>query len=259
MTTFVRCLLFVFVLTGTATTQAAHPRADIAGTAAAAGQFETLLAAADAAGLVEALTGPGPLTVFAPTDDAFSALPKGTVETLLRPENRAELARVLKFHVLSGRVGSDALADGVSVGTLAGPALTFAATEGGFAVEGARIVTTDVAATNGVIHIIDRVMLPPTQLSRNEAQAAIRDAIATGAPMFNHGDARGTVGVYRGTAERLLADAELDGMERRRLELGLDASRNAQGTRARAWQLRYALDDVFESLEATNRARMSAL
>lgn len=136
---------------------------DIVGTASAVGSFGTLLAAAEAAGLVEALQGDGPLTVFAPTDDAFAALPEGTVETLLKPENKEALAGILKLHVISGKVVS---------GDLAGTTTTAATLNGDLLVDGtdgvtvtapgstATVVTADVMASNGVIHVIDTVLLP---------------------------------------------------------------------------------------------------
>ncbi len=226
---------------------------NIVETAAAAGQFETLIAAAKAAGLAGALSGDGPLTVFAPTDDAFNALPAGTIATLLKPENKDALARILKFHVLSGRVGSDALADGVRVETLAGPSAKISAAEKGFTIEGARIVATDIGASNGVVHVIDRVIMPPEIMSRRDAVGLINAAIERGVPMFNHGNVEGTTMTYSRAARALLADADLNTMERNRLELGLSSSEHSSTARESAWQLRYALDDVIESLMTEER------
>jgi uncharacterized surface protein with fasciclin (FAS1) repeats len=149
----------------------AHPRAekqnearhqaDIVDTAVSAGQFQTLAAALQAAGLVNTLKGDGPFTVFAPTDDAFRALPQGTVERLLRPENRAELTRVLTYHVVPGRVTSDQLVgQQIRPQTVAGARLAIDARQG-VSVNNARVLTADVSASNGVIHVIDRVLLPP--------------------------------------------------------------------------------------------------
>ena len=232
---------------------------NIVQTAAAAGQFETLLAAATAAGLAPALSDDGPFTVFAPTDEAFGALPAGTVETLLREENREQLTNILKFHVVSGRVGSDALANGAELDTLAGPKVTFTETEQGFSIEGARIVATDIDASNGVVHVIDRVILPPEQInprmSRTQAGSTINQAIAQGVPMFNHGNPQGTVQVYTEAAQMLVASANLSISERNRLKRGLTASNHAQSASESAWQLRYALDDVMASLQASD-ARM---
>ncbi|MEM6731857.1 MAG: fasciclin domain-containing protein [Myxococcota bacterium] len=137
-----------------------HRQRNLVETAASAGQFDTLIAAAKAAGLVPALTSQGPLTVFAPTDDAFGALPAGTIKSLLRPENKGKLAAILKLHVVSGRVGSGALADGARLKTLSGQNVEFTETEKGFAINGARIVKTDIGSSNGIIHVIDRVILP---------------------------------------------------------------------------------------------------
>ena len=245
--------LVAIALVAAGTAQAGHDRmqqANIVETAASAGQFETLIAAAKAAGLAGALTGDGPLTVFAPTDEAFAALPAGTIETLLKPENKDALARILKFHVIAGRVGSDALADGATLDTLAGVEATISAAEQGFTIEGARIVATDIGASNGVVHVIDRVILPPEQMSRTDAAPSIVRAIDSGVPKFNHGNPSATVAIYSDTARNLLATADLRHGERMRLERGLDASERARTAREGAWQLRYALDDVYDSIAA---------
>jgi transforming growth factor-beta-induced protein len=130
-------------------------------TATKAGKFNTLLAAAKAAGLVEALSGDQPLTVFAPTDAAFAKLPAGTVENLLKPENKAQLASILKYHVVAGRVFSSDLLAGVEGKSLQGGMLKAAVTNGRAWVNGAGLVATDIDASNGVIHVIDTVLLPP--------------------------------------------------------------------------------------------------
>jgi uncharacterized surface protein with fasciclin (FAS1) repeats len=148
-------------LTSAAMTSPAASRGDIVDVASGAGQFSTLLAAAQAAGLVGALQGDGPLTVFAPTDDAFRALPAGTVERLLRPENRAELRRILSYHVVEGAVFASDLSGRTSrPRTLAGARVSVDGRQG-VSVNNARVVTADVRADNGVIHVIDRVLLPP--------------------------------------------------------------------------------------------------
>lgn len=134
---------------------------NIAATAEKAGTFKTLLAAAKAAGLVEVLSGDQPLTVFAPTDDAFAKLPGGTVENLLKPENKQKLAEILKFHVVSGRAFSNDVLSRKEVKTIQGGILTAATNNGIATINGAALVTTDIDASNGVIHVIDTVMLPP--------------------------------------------------------------------------------------------------
>lgn len=235
-----------------------HKSQDIVDTAASAGTFETLIAAAKAAGLAGALKGDGPLTVFAPTDDAFGALPAGTIETLLKPENKDQLATILKYHVVAGKVGSSALADGVRIETLAGIDAAISQTEGGFNIENARIVSTDIDASNGVIHVIDRVILPPQQMSRSDAARAIGKAIDRGVPMFNHGNAQGTVAAYMAVSEQLMRKGNLSAEERARLEVGLMEAANSDNARTSAWRLRYALDDVADSLHGNGQMRVSS-
>jgi uncharacterized surface protein with fasciclin (FAS1) repeats len=135
--------------------------ADIVDTAVKAGQFNTLAAALKAAGLVDTLKGPGPFTVFAPTDEAFKKLPAGTVETLLKPENKAKLVGVLTYHVVPGKVMSSALTGKVTdAKTVQGQTVKVDATKGGVMVNDAKVVKADIATDNGVIHVIDTVILP---------------------------------------------------------------------------------------------------
>ncbi|MDF2372396.1 MAG: fasciclin domain-containing protein [Rhizobiaceae bacterium] len=132
---------------------------DIVDTAVEAGSFKTLVAAVQAAGLVDTLKGEGPFTVFAPTDDAFAALPEGTVENLLKPENKDQLTAVLTYHVVPGKVMSGDLSNNMMAKTVQGGDVTIM-TEGGVTVDGANVVTADIEASNGVIHVIDAVILP---------------------------------------------------------------------------------------------------
>lgn len=134
--------------------------ADIVDTAVAAGNFTTLAAALTAAGLVETLKGEGPFSVFAPTDAAFAALPAGTVEDLLKPENKDKLVAILTYHVVPGKVMSTDLTEGMKAATVNGAEVTITL-DGGAKVNGAVISTADIAASNGVIHVIDSVILPP--------------------------------------------------------------------------------------------------
>lgn len=134
--------------------------ADIVDTAVAAGSFTTLAAALQAAGLVETLKGDGPFTVFAPTDEAFAKLPAGTVETLLKPENKAQLVAVLTYHVVPGKVTAADVAKLTSAETVNGQSVKIEVADGAVSVDGARVTATDIAASNGVIHVIDSVILP---------------------------------------------------------------------------------------------------
>ncbi|MFT7669801.1 MAG: transforming growth factor-beta-induced protein [Planctomycetota bacterium] len=133
---------------------------NIVETAIDAGSFKTLAAALTAAQLVETLQGKGPFTVFAPTDEAFASLPKGTVEELLLPKNREKLAAILKFHVVPGRIYSESVAAGTELKTVYGQSVKTRTVDSNVFVNGARIVTADIESTNGVIHIIDSVLLP---------------------------------------------------------------------------------------------------
>ena len=134
-------------------------KSDIVDTAVEAGQFNTLVAAVQAAGLVDTLKGDGPFTVFAPTDAAFAALPDGTVESLLLPENRDTLTSILTYHVVPGKVKAKNLSDGLTATTVNGMDVTFDLSDGAM-VNGASIVKTDIYTSNGVIHVIDSVLLP---------------------------------------------------------------------------------------------------
>lgn len=133
---------------------------DIVATAMAAGKFNTLTAALKAAGLVGTLKGEGPFTVFAPTDAAFNKLPAGTVESLVKPENKAKLTAILTYHVVPGRVYAQDAVAAESAKSLQGGALRFAIRDGRLMVNGAGVIASDVETSNGVIHIIDKVLLP---------------------------------------------------------------------------------------------------
>ena len=133
--------------------------ADIVDTAVA-GKFNTLVAAVKAAGLVDTLKGPGPFTVFAPTDEAFAKLPAGTLETLLQPENKARLQSILTYHVLAGKVLSQDVVKLHSAKTVEGHSITIKTMSGGVMVNNARVTKADILASNGVIHVIDTVILP---------------------------------------------------------------------------------------------------
>ena len=145
-------------LMGTAALAGGHSK-DIVDTAAGAGDFTTLVAAVEAAGLVETLKGDGPFTVFAPTDAAFAALPEGTVDTLLKPENKDQLVSILTYHVVPGKVMSGDLSDDMTAATVQGGEITIDLDDG-VMVNDAKVVTADIEAENGVIHVIDKVIMP---------------------------------------------------------------------------------------------------
>ena len=135
-------------------------KADIVDTAVAAAQFNTLAAALDAAGLIDTLKGDGPFTVFAPTDEAFAKLPEGTVESLLQPENRDKLVAILTYHVVPGKVLAKDVVDLDAATTVNGSDISIAVDGGSVRIDNATVVATDIAASNGVIHVIDSVIMP---------------------------------------------------------------------------------------------------
>ena len=136
---------------------------DIVDTAVAAGSFKTLAKALQAADLVGTLKGPGPYTVFAPTDEAFAKLPASTLEDLLKPENKAKLQRILTYHVVPGRLSASEVVKLHSAKAVSGDTIEIAANGGTVTVDKARVVKTDIAASNGVIHVIDSVILPESK------------------------------------------------------------------------------------------------
>ena len=136
---------------------------DIVDTAVAAGSFTTLAKALAAADLVATLKGPGPYTVFAPTDEAFAKLPPGTLDNLLKPENKATLRRVLTYHVVPGKVMASDVVKVDSAKAVSGDALAIKVNGSSVMVDKARVAKTDIAASNGVIHVIDTVLLPPAR------------------------------------------------------------------------------------------------
>ena len=146
---------------GIVTAQAGKaPEKDIVDTAVAAGSFNTLATALTAAGLVDTLKGKGPFTVFAPTDAAFAKLPAGTVEDLLKPENKAKLVSILTYHVVSGSVSSAQVVKMTSAKTVEGQSVRISTNNGGVMIDNANVVKADVLASNGIIHVIDSVILP---------------------------------------------------------------------------------------------------
>ncbi len=133
---------------------------DIVDTAVGAGQFNTLAAALTAAGLVDTLKGEGPFTVFAPTDEAFAKLPKGTVESLLLPENKDKLVAILTYHVVPGKVNAAQVVNLTSAATVNGDTVDIKVKKGAVTIDAANVIKTDIGATNGVIHVIDSVIMP---------------------------------------------------------------------------------------------------
>ena len=155
------CLASVATL-GAGSLYAAEKK-DLVDTAVAAGTFKTLAAALQAAGLVETMKGEGPFTVFAPTDEAFAKLPEGSVEKLLKPENKEKLVEILTYHVVAGAVPSEAALKLTEATALNQKKLALSVKDGALFINEAKVVTADLSCSNGVIHVIDSVMLPPLE------------------------------------------------------------------------------------------------
>jgi uncharacterized surface protein with fasciclin (FAS1) repeats len=252
---------------------------DIVETAVAAGSFNTLATALEAAGLVETLQGEGPFTVFAPTDEAFAALPEGTVESLLRPENREALIGILTYHVVPGRVTASQVVELDEATTVNGADVSIRTRNGGVQVNESNVVTTDVFATNGVIHVIDQVLLPPETMedraqgrsrapgeSRGDRGMDVRGtraaaeilvlAIDRGVPLFNEGSPEATAAIYEVAARSVLAgDFGLPADVERALESGLREGGHTHDARARAWAYRDGLDRALDRIESRMAAR----
>jgi uncharacterized surface protein with fasciclin (FAS1) repeats len=159
--TMKRFLCMLALAAMTFTTASTARAADIVDTAVGAGSFNTLVAAVKAGGLVKALKGDGPFTVFAPTDAAFAALPEGTLEMLLKPENKDKLIEILKYHVVAGKVMAADVVTLDSADTLAGKKVAIKVVDGKVLVNKSTVTKTDIVCDNGVIHVIDAVLLPP--------------------------------------------------------------------------------------------------
>jgi uncharacterized surface protein with fasciclin (FAS1) repeats len=188
-----------------ATAEAAAPAADIVDTAVSAGNFGTLVAAVQAAGLVDALKGEGPFTVFAPTDEAFAKLPAGTIDALLADPS-GDLTQILLYHVVPGKVMAADVSDGLEATTLQGKPVKFSVRDGQVFINDAQVVATDIETSNGVIHVIDSVILPPADEAAAEAAPAAEatEEAMTEAPAEAMAEAPETMPVTGGETSPLL-------------------------------------------------------
>jgi len=219
-------------------------------TADNAGTFKTLLAAVKAAGLVEALTSDKKLTVFAPTDAAFAKLPEGTIQSLLKPQNKDQLIKILTYHVIPGEVAfKDAV--GLEQATALNKLdLTVNVKEGALFLNESRVINNDIQTSNGIIHVIDTVLLPPEDHHASPVKHVIISAIEKGAPLYNHGQHGACADIYELTAEALLLlpDTQLKDAQRNMLQKSLAKSQVSRSDRTRAWTMRLALNNVIASI-----------
>lgn len=216
------------------------------------GSFNTLVAAVKAAGLAEALKGKGPFTVLAPTDDAFSKLPKGTVESLLKPENRSKLQAILKYHVLPGRVFAADVLAARKVNTLQGTPIRAKTASAGVEINNAKVTQANINASNGVIHVIDRVLLP--NMDHANAQRQVRNTIITainhGSRLYNRGHHKACADLYMKTADTVMTTANdaVCSSVMHRIKTAVNTSRKTTCNNTRAWTMRHALDDALAAL-----------
>jgi hypothetical protein len=195
------------------------------------------------------LSGEGPLTVLAPTDEAFAKLPSGTVETLLKPENREQLVGILKNHVIAGRVTLAKALEAREASSLQGSKIAFKFEDGRVRVGPATLTKADIAASNGVMHVIDQVLIPArTETGPLNAAGLIELAVERGVPIFNHGDVAGCAALYEVTAEALRTLSSVPEASRKVLAKALKEARLEKSARQRAWILRAALDQTLASL-----------
>jgi uncharacterized surface protein with fasciclin (FAS1) repeats len=232
-------------------------QARIPAAAKKAGVFNTLLAAASAAGLAEVLDGSGPFTVFAPTDGAFEKLPDGTVATLLKPENKGKLVDILKYHVVSGRVYADQAAQAKQAKTLLGPAVETSVSAEGLRINDSLVVQADLDLANGVVHVIDSVLLPEPMNPR-QAMRTIIDAIERGVPVYNHGGHRKCADIYM-TACEMIVDSGSDQLPHEVMDVlqrTVTRAKHMHHSGSRAWALRHGMDSALASMRKMTLANV---
>ena len=229
----------------------AGEKLNIVDAAVKAGSFKTLAAALGAAELVDALKGDGPFTVFAPTEEAFSKFPEGTVESLLEAQNRNKLVNILKYHVVSGRIYSDAALKAGRVKTLEGKEVAVAANEKGAFVNVANLVATDLDAANGVIHVIDSVLIPVnSQKSSRKMRGMLERAVAHGSRLYNAGHSKECAQLYSDTMHKMLSyeDHSMSPRTVRAHKMVLYRAERTQCDDSRAWLLRQGMDLAHQAL-----------
>lgn len=232
---------------------------DVVDTAVDNGSFKILVQALKAAELDKELKKKGPFTVFAPNDDAFKRLPKGTIEFLLKPENKAKLASLLSYHVVSGNVGGAKAVRLSEAKTVNGAVLKVAFKNAALYVDKSRVIASDIKASNGVIHVIDNVLIlegfNTSRMSVRGKEAVskkiLEEAVDVGVDLFNGGNERACAAIYRIALMAVLElrPKGLDDAALKKLRNTLDAVGASKNHRENAWSLRSAIDSIFLNLE----------
>jgi hypothetical protein len=213
--------------------------------------FNTLVAAVKAAGLVDTLKSEGPFTVFAPTDEAFAKLPAGTLESLLKPENKQKLVDILTYHVVAGKVLAKDVVGLNEAASVQGSKIDIAVVDGAVKLNGSSTVTvTDIDCDNGVIHVIDAVILPPEKNAQLTPRHVIEAAIAEGAPLYNAGHAGACCQTYMTAIHRLMNNygQQMPAQVRMHLQTSASQANNVHCSDSRAWTLRRALDQAYSAM-----------
>lgn len=238
-----------------------EPANDLLAVAKRSGNFTTLLAALDATGLTDALSEEGPFTILAPTDEAFAALPEGTIESLLKEENREKLRSILAYHALAGNLSAGDVLNAQSAQTLNGKSVTFAIEDGLLKADEATLRQVDLECSNGRIHVLDSVLLPPTteaekEETKHEKQVSplslIEEAISQGVPVFNKGGHAECATIYRNCLSELSQNEELAAPLQDALKKLLAEGKEEENDTDRAWFYRQCLDVTAMTLKQSH-------
>ncbi len=227
----------------------AAPKKDIVDTAVGAGSFKTLVAAVKAAGLVDTLKGDGPFTVFAPTDEAFGKLSKCTLDSLLKPENKHKLAAILTYHVVPGKVKAKKAAKLDSAKTVNGAEITIKPSGKSLMINNAKVVKADIKTSNGIIHVIDTVLIPEAKKVAGNTNHIIKQAIHKGVPMFNSGHHAQTAALYMKAGKDVLGQCSSSACpaSAKTIKTALHKASAEHCPTSQAWIMRKAFDHVLAS------------
>ena len=222
------------------------PKKDIVDTAIGAGNFETLVTAVKTAGLVDTLKGEGPYTVFAPTDEAFAKLPKDTIDSLLKPENKKMLTEILTYHVIPGKVKAKKAAKLDSAKTVNGSEITINPKDESLMINNALVIKADIKTSNGIIHVIDTVLIPSSKSTVAKTNHIIMHAIHKGVPIFNSGHHSQTAFIYMDAGNQILdqCPSSTCPASMSTIKTAMQKASSTGCPTSQAWIMRNAFDEV---------------
>ena len=226
------------------------PKKDIVDTAIGAGNFKTLVTAIKTADLVDTLKKDGPYTVFAPTDEAFAKLPEGTIESLLKHENKKKLTEILTYHVVPGKVKAKKAAKLESAETVNGSKITINPTNESLMINNSLIIKADIKSSNGIIHVIDSVLIPSSKSTANKTNHIIMNAIHKGVPMFNSGHHLQTASIYMDAGNEILnqCPSSMCPVSMSTIKTAMLEASSAGCPTSQSWIMRNAFDEVLASV-----------